>query len=173
MRFAKTDIEGLLIIDPDLHADERGFFARLSCPDEFAREGIDFRPVQTSVSRNDALHTLRGMHYCREPEAKLVRCARGAILDVVFDIRRDSPSFGRAVGVDLDDRGLRALYIPAGLAHGFLTLKPDSDVLYQIDRIFRPGFDEGLRWNDPRFSFAWPAAPAVIGARDANWPDFV
>lgn len=172
MRFSGTGIEGVLIVDPEPHEDERGFFARLSCPVEFADAHIAFSPNQTSISRNTARHTLRGMHYCLEPEPKLVRCVRGRILDVVFDIRRDSPTFGRAAGVELDPNGLRGLFIPAGVAHGFLTLEPDSDVLYQIERIYRPGFDAGLRWNDPRFAFDWPARPAIIGARDAQWPDF-
>jgi dTDP-4-dehydrorhamnose 3,5-epimerase len=171
-RFIRTEIAGLFILEPDFHCDERGSFGRLSCPDEFASAGTSFRPIQTSVSRNKAMHTLRGMHYCLETEAKLVRCVRGSILDVVFDIRADSPSFRRAVGLHLDSNHLRGLYVPAGLAHGFLTLEPDSDVIYQIDRIYKPGFDAGLRWNDPAFGFDWPATPAVIGSRDSSWPDF-
>ncbi len=172
MRFLETEIAGALIVEPDIHADERGFFTRLSCTDEFASIGLAFNPRQTSISRNAAKHTLRGMHYCTEAEPKLVRCARGGILDVIFDIRPGSPSFGRALAVELDAIGLRGLFIPAGLAHGFLTLEADCDVLYQIDRVYKPGFDAGLRWNDPFFNFAWPARPAVIGKRDADWPDF-
>ena len=172
MHFLATDIAGALIVEPDLHVDERGFFTRLSCTDEFARAGVDFKPRQTSVSRNNARHTLRGMHYCTEAEAKLVRCSRGKIFDVIFDIRQDSTSFGQALGVELDAAGLRGLFIPAGVAHGFLTLEADCDVLYQIDRAYRPGFDAGLRWNDPSFRFSWPAPPATISDRDATWPDF-
>lgn len=172
MRFIPTDLPGVTIVEPDLHSDERGFFTRLNCPEEFAAAGVAFEARQTSLSRNQARHTLRGMHACTEPEAKLVRCTRGRILDVVFDIRRDSPTFGRSFGLELDAERARALYVPAGLAHGFLTLAPDTDVLYQIDRLYRPGCDFGLRWNDPAFAFAWPAAPVVIGARDAVYPDF-
>ncbi len=172
MRFEPTRIAGAMIVEPVSHADDRGSFTRLACLDEFERAGLSFRPTQTSLSRNPVRHTLRGMHYCLEPEAKLVRCARGAILDVVFDIRRDSPSFGEAFGLRLDAENLRGVFLPAGVAHGFLTLEPDSDVLYEIDRPYRPGFDAGLRWNDPLFHFDWPAAPAVIGARDAHYQDF-
>jgi dTDP-4-dehydrorhamnose 3,5-epimerase len=172
MRFLPTDLAGVTIVEPDLHTDERGFFARLNCPEEFAAAGIAFEARQTSLSRNIARHTLRGMHACSEPEAKLVHCTRGRILDVVFDIRRTSPTFGNSFGLELDPQGARGLYIPAGLAHGFLTLEPETDVLYEIDRLYRPGGDYGLRWNDPAFAFPWPAEPAVIGARDKAYPDF-
>jgi dTDP-4-dehydrorhamnose 3,5-epimerase len=112
------------------------------------------------------------MHYCVEPEAKLVRCTRGRIFDVVVDIRRDSTTFRRWFGVELDPIQARGLYIPPGLAHGFLSLEPDSDVIYQIDRPYRPGFDAGLRWNDPQFAIEWPAMPVVIDPRDRDFPDF-
>jgi dTDP-4-dehydrorhamnose 3,5-epimerase len=111
------------------------------------------------------------MHYCLEPEAKLVRCTRGRIFDVAVDIRRDSPTFRRWFGVELDPVHARGLYIPPGVAHGFLSLEPDSDVIYQIDRPYRPGFDAGLRWNDPQFSIEWPAIPVVIDPRDRAFPD--
>ncbi|HWG06440.1 MAG TPA: dTDP-4-dehydrorhamnose 3,5-epimerase family protein [Beijerinckiaceae bacterium] len=172
MRFVETDLVGVMIVEPELHQDERGFFTRLGCEEEFAAAGIHFTARQTSLSRNMTRHTLRGMHACLEPEAKLVRCTRGKILDVVFDIRRDSSTFGRSFGIELDAESARALYVPAGVAHGFLTLAPRTDVFYQIDRLYRPGFDFGLRWNDPSFAFAWPDAPAVISERDANYPDF-
>ncbi len=172
MKFSPTPIAGVQLVTADLMSDARGFFARLSCPQEFAGQGIEFQPLQTSLSRNTHLHTLRGMHYSHRPEGKLVRCVRGRVLDVVFDIRRDSPTFGASTSVILDADAANAIYIAPGLAHGFLTLQPDCDVLYQIDQIFQPGFDAGLRWNDPLFGFQWPAAPAVIGERDAAYPDF-
>jgi dTDP-4-dehydrorhamnose 3,5-epimerase len=172
MRFVETAIAGAMIVEIEPHLDERGFFARLACPEEFRSAGFDFTPRQTSLSRNRARHTLRGMHYCAEPEAKLVRCTRGRIFDALFDARRDSPTFGRALGLELDAQSLRGVYAPHGVAHGFLTLQDDCDVLYEIDRIHRPGFDLGLRWNDPMFALDWPAPPAVIGARDATWRDF-
>jgi dTDP-4-dehydrorhamnose 3,5-epimerase len=172
MRFRATPIDGAVIVEIEPHRDDRGFFARLSCPEEFAAAGLAFVPRQTSLSRNVARHTLRGMHACREPEAKLVRCIRGRIHDVVFDIRDGSKTFGRSFGLDLDAEGAVALYLAPGLAHGFLTLEDDCDVLYQMDRLYRPGFDAGLRWNDPAFAYDWPAPPAVIDARDGTWPDF-
>ena len=172
MRFIPTTIDGVMVIEPDLHADERGFFTRLSCTEEFEAANIAFAPKQTSLSRNLARHTLRGMHFCLEPEAKLVRCIRGRIHDVVFDIRQNSPTFGKSFGYDLDAESAHALYIAPGLAHGFLTLEPDSDVLYQMERLYRPGFDRGLRWNDPAFTHPWPASPQVIDAKDSSWPDF-
>jgi dTDP-4-dehydrorhamnose 3,5-epimerase len=172
MRFSPTSIIGAFIVEPDPRPDERGFFARLHCPREFASAGIGFSPLQTSLSRNTAARTLRGMHYATEPEAKLVRCVSGRMLDVLFDIRPDSPTYRATFGIELDAQSARGLFVPAGVAHGFLTLEPGTDVLYQIDRIYRPGFDAGLRWNDPAFDFRWPAEPAVIGARDATWPDF-
>jgi dTDP-4-dehydrorhamnose 3,5-epimerase len=172
MRFEPTTLPGVTLIEPEPIADVRGHFARLYCPDEFARAGIKFLPTQTSLSFNRALHTLRGMHYCLEPEAKLVRCTRGRVFDVAVDIRRDSPTFRHWFGVELDPTHAHALYIPAGVAHGFLTLEPDSDVLYQIDRHYRPGFDAGMRWNDAQFAIEWPTAPIVIDPRDRDFPDF-
>lgn len=172
MRFSPTALPGVTVVEPEPIGDERGHFARLYCPEEFARAGIAFIPTQTSVSFNRARHTLRGMHYCVEPEAKLVRCTRGRMFDVALDLRRESPTFRRWVSVELDPIGGRALYIPTGVAHGFLSLEPDTDVLYQIDRPYRPGFDAGVRWNDSQFAIAWPAAPAVIDPRDRDRPDF-
>jgi dTDP-4-dehydrorhamnose 3,5-epimerase len=172
MRFFPTELAGVMIVEPDLHQDERGFFTRLACVEEFAAAGISFEPRQTSLSRNSHRHTLRGMHSCTEPEAKLVHCTRGRILDVVFDIRRDSPTFGRSFGIELDAERVHGIYIPPGAVHGFLTLEPATDILYEIDRVYRPGCDFGLRWNDPLFAFPWPAHPAIISARDANYADF-
>jgi dTDP-4-dehydrorhamnose 3,5-epimerase len=172
MRFVPTTVSGVTLIEPEPISDQRGHFARLFCPQEFANAGIAFAPTQTSVSFNRAHHTLRGMHFCREPEAKLVRCTRGRIFDVAVDVRRDSPTFRRWFGVGLDPIRASALYIPAGVAHGFLTIEPDSDVFYQIDRQYRPGFDAGVRWNDPLFAIAWPAEPVVIDPRDRDFPDF-
>ena len=172
MRFEDTPIAGVKIVEPDLHQDHRGFFARLSCPQEFARAGIDFTPLQMSLSRNHVLHTLRGMHYCMQPEAKLVRCTRGRILDVLFDIRPNSLTFLKSFGMELDAESARGVYVPPGVAHGFITLEDHTDVLYSIDRLYVAGFDAGLRWNDPMFNFSWLVKPIVIDDRDANYPDF-
>jgi dTDP-4-dehydrorhamnose 3,5-epimerase len=173
MRFLPTALPGVTVVEPEPVNDERGHFARLYCPDEFARAGIAFAPTQTSLSFNRVRHTLRGMHYCVEAENKLVRCTRGRIFDVALDLRRDSTTFRRWFAVELDAARANALYIPSGVAHGFLSLEPDTDVLYQIDRPYRPGSDAGVRWNDPQFAVAWPAVPAMIGARDRDYLDFV
>jgi len=172
MRFSGTAVDGVIHIEADELTDERGSFARLCCPNEMGAANIDFTPRQTSLSRNVGALTLRGMHYATEPESKLVRCTRGRVFDVAVDLRPSSPTFRRWASVELDAVRANAMFIPAGIAHGFLTLVADCDVLYQIDRIYRPGFDAGVRWNDPAFCIAWPAAPAVIHPRDASYPDF-
>jgi dTDP-4-dehydrorhamnose 3,5-epimerase len=173
MRFTSTSIPGVIIVDPEPIHDERGFFVRLSCPIDMARAGFSFRSQQTSLSRNIRRHTLRGMHSCAEAENKLVHCTAGAIYDVALDLRKDSPAYLSFVGIELDAVSGRTLFIPAGVSHGFLTLQDNCDVLYQIDRIYRPGYDIGVRWNDPTFGVLWPAAPEVISSRDASYPDYI
>jgi dTDP-4-dehydrorhamnose 3,5-epimerase len=174
MRFAPTDVEGVLRVEAEPHADARGAFARLHCPDEFAAAGAPFEPVQTSLSRNPQQGTLRGLHYQAAPhaETKLVRVVRGRVFDVAVDLRRDSPTFRRWTGAELSAENLLGLFIPPGVAHGFLTLEPDSDVLYQISPAYRPGHAAGVRWNDPAFGVAWPAEPELMSPADAAWPDF-
>jgi dTDP-4-dehydrorhamnose 3,5-epimerase len=174
MRFTATQIEGVVIVDLDVVADERGSFSRVHCPQEFAAAGHPFTPVQTSLSRNAKARTLRGMHYEAEPhaEAKLVRATRGAIFDVAVDLRTDSPTYLAWVGTELSAANGRALLIGKGMAHGFITLQDDTDVLYQIDEIFEPGHGRGVRWNDAAFGVEWPAVPLVISGRDASYPDY-
>lgn len=174
MRFTLTQIEGVVIVDLDVASDERGSFSRLHCPEEFAAAGHPFVPQQTSLSRNIHAGTLRGMHYEAAPraEAKLVRVTRGAIFDVAVDLRPSSPTYLRWTGTELSADNGRALLIGAGMAHGFITLTDDTDVLYQIDRIFEPGHGRGVRWNDPAFAIEWPMAPQVISARDDAYPDY-
>ncbi|WP_296599112.1 dTDP-4-dehydrorhamnose 3,5-epimerase family protein [Phenylobacterium sp.] len=173
MRFIPTQIAGVVRVDADPRSDERGLFARLHCPEEFAAAGIPFEPAQTSVSRNPRPHTLRGMHYQPAPhgETKLVRVTRGRIFDVAIDLRPASPTFRRWTAAELSAENLAALFIPEGIAHGFLTLEPDTDVVYQIAPAYRPGHEAGVRWDDPAFAIAWPAAPALISDRDAAYPD--
>lgn len=173
MRFEPTAIDGVVVVDIDPARDDRGFFARLHCPDEFAAAGQSFAPVQTSLSRNDAAFTLRGLHYEAVPheEAKLVRVTRGRIFDVAVDLRPDSPTYLKWTGAELSAETGRALLIGRGVAHGFLTLEADTDVVYQIDRMFEPGHGKGARWNDPAFAIAWPETPRVISGRDATYPD--
>jgi dTDP-4-dehydrorhamnose 3,5-epimerase len=170
MRVSPTKIEGVLMVEAQPIADDRGFFARLFCPIEMAAAGVAFAPQQTSLSRNTARHTLRGMHTTSVPEAKLVRCVRGRIYDVALDLRPDSGSYLQWAGFELDAECANALYLPPGVAHGFLTLEAGSDVLYQIDRIYTPGFDGGVRYDDPAFAIQWPAEPRVIHSRDRGYP---
>lgn len=174
MRFTPTAIAGVVVVDLDPVSDDRGSFARLHCPEDFARAGHSFVPAQTSLSRNLKAGTLRGMHYEAAPhaEAKLVRVTRGRIFDVAVDLRPESPTYKTWTGVELDAESGRAFLIGEGMAHGFITLEDDSDVLYQINRIFEPGHGRGVRWSDPAFGIEWPIAPQVISERDANYPDF-
>lgn len=173
MRFGPTAIEGVTIVEIEPVHDDRGFFARLHCPEDFAKAGHPFVPAQTSLSHNSAAFTLRGMHYESSPheEAKLVRVTRGRLFDVAVDLRPDSPTYLQWTGAELSADTGRALLIGKGMAHGFMTLEPDTDVIYQIDRIFEPGHGRGARWNDPAFGIAWPGKPQVISERDANYPD--
>lgn len=174
MQIRGTEIPGVRVVEAEPATDGRGAFARLYCPDEFAAAGIAFTPVQVNLSRNPVAMTLRGMHFQDPPraEAKLVHVTRGAIFDVALDLRRESPTFRRWFSARLDAAALAALFIPQGCAHGFLTLEPDTDVLYHMDRIFEPGHGRGVRWNDPAFAIDWPAHPRIISERDAGYPDF-
>lgn len=174
MRFTPTAIDGVVIVDLEPVSDERGFFARMHCPEAFAAAGYPFTPQQTSLSRNTHAGTLRGMHYEASPheEAKLVRVMRGRIFDVAVDLRPGSPTFRQWTGAELSADDGRALLIGEGMAHGFITLEADTDVMYQINRIFEPGHGRGARWNDPAFGIEWPATPQVISQRDAAYPDF-
>ncbi len=174
MRFVPLPLPGAFLVEPEPLADTRGFFARTFCREEFAARGLDPELAQCSISFNKRTGTLRGMHYQKPPheEAKLVRCTAGAIHDVILDLRRDSPAYLRWTGVDLSAENRSALYIPRGLAHGFLTLADDSEVLYQISRFFEPGSAAGVRWNDPAFGIDWPAGVNVISDRDRDYADF-
>jgi dTDP-4-dehydrorhamnose 3,5-epimerase len=174
VKLVPTPIAGVVRIEAEPHVDDRGLFARLHCPEEFAAAGIDFAPAQTSLSRNPTSGTLRGMHFQAAPhaEAKLVRVTRGRVFDVAVDLRPDSPTYRQWTGAELSAENLIGLYIGEGIAHGFLTLEPDTDVVYQIAPAYRPGHDAGVRWDDPAFGIAWPMAPVLISARDAGYPDF-
>ena len=164
----------LLVIEPERKADERGWFARTWCRREFAAAGLTFEPVQCSASFNAAAGTLRGMHYQAAPdaEAKIVRCTRGRVFDVAVDLRPDSPTFRGWHAEELSADNGRAILVPAGCAHGFLTLEEASEVFYMIDAEHRPDSARGVRWDDPAFGIRWPRPPAVVSNRDRKWPDF-
>lgn len=174
MRFVETEIAGVVLAEIEPASDARGAFARLHCPDDFAAAGHPFAPAQTSLSRNPQLGTLRGMHHQPGPhaEVKLVRCVRGRIFDVAVDLRPESPTHRRWTAAELSADNARALLIPEGVAHGFLTLEPDTDVLYQIAPRFEPGHEAGVRWDDPAFGIDWPFAPGILSDRDAGYPDY-
>jgi dTDP-4-dehydrorhamnose 3,5-epimerase len=167
-------IDGAKLVDIEPVCDERGFFARTWCTREFTHAGLPADVVQCSVSWNRAPHTLRGMHWQAEPhgETKLVRCTRGAIFDVLVDLRPGSPSYLRHEGIELTAENRRAVVVPPGVAHGFLTLEADTEVYYQMDTFYVPDASRGARWNDPAFGIEWPAEPAVISERDGTYPDF-
>ncbi|WLA68042.1 dTDP-4-dehydrorhamnose 3,5-epimerase family protein [Bradyrhizobium diazoefficiens] len=172
MRFEATPVSGVFLISADPIQDDRGFFARIFDPDMFAAKGIHFNPWQISLSHNRSKATLRGMHYSRAPESKLVHCTRGKIYDVALDLRRGSSTFGAWFGLELNPLDGTGLFIPPGVAHGYLTIEPDSDVLYHTNCSFDPAAAAGARWNDQAFGIVWPMTPAVINARDAGYPDF-
>jgi dTDP-4-dehydrorhamnose 3,5-epimerase len=168
------EIAGVWLLDISPHTDERGFFARTMCAEEFSTKGLPQNYPQSSISFNHARGTLRGMHLQVAPskEAKLVRCTRGAIFDVVLDLRRSSPTFGRSLSVELSAENRRSLAIPEGCAHGFITLQDASEVLYMMSEPQQAQLARGVRWNDPIFGIPWPFSPVVISERDATYPDF-
>lgn len=172
MIFEPTKLAGLTVVRPRKHGDERGFFARLWCADEFAAAGHPFRPVQVSASFNAAAFTLRGLHWQAAPhgEAKLVRATRGRVFDVAVDLRPGSPTRLGWFGIELDADEHTALLIPDGFAHGFLTLTDGAELLYGIDTAYVPGVGCGARYDDPAIGIAWPAVPVVIAAKDLAWP---
>jgi dTDP-4-dehydrorhamnose 3,5-epimerase len=174
MRFIATDINGVDLIELEKHSDDRGFFARSFCKEELAANGHDFEIDQANLSFNHHAGTLRGMHYQAAPvsDPKIVRCISGSIFDVVIDLRPESPTYCKWVGAELSAVNRNSLIIPAGCAHGFMTLEPDSEVLYLMGAPFVADLASGVRWNDPAFGIKWPQTPAIINDRDANYPDY-
>jgi dTDP-4-dehydrorhamnose 3,5-epimerase len=174
MIFAETTLKGAFLVELERREDARGFFARTWCQREFEAHGVNTRWVQCNISFNKRKGTLRGMHYQAAPhaEAKLVRCTRGAVYDVILDLRRDSPTFKQWLAVKLTADNRRMLFIPEGFAHGFQTLADDTEVFYQMSEFFAPQYAKGVRWNDPSFDIAWPADERTMSKRDRNYPDF-
>jgi dTDP-4-dehydrorhamnose 3,5-epimerase len=174
MIFTETKLQGAFIIDVKRLTDERGFFARSWCEDEFAAYGIAMPPLQANLSWNPQKGTLRGMHYQLPPheETKLVRCTRGAIYDVIVDLREESPTYMQWIGVELTADSYRMLFVPGRFAHGFITLEANTDVAYQVSAKYTPGAERGLRWNDPAIGIQWPLQPTLISEKDSVHPDF-
>ena len=174
MLFQPTKLAGAYLIELQKVEDERGFFARSWCAQEFAEHGLDTRLVQCNISLTRQGGTVRGMHYQAPPfaETKLVRCSRGAIYDVIIDLRPESPTFLQWLGVTLSADNRTMLYIPKGFAHGFQSLVDNTEVFYQMSDFYAPEYARGLRWNDPKVKIQWPLAITVMSAKDQSYPDF-
>jgi dTDP-4-dehydrorhamnose 3,5-epimerase len=172
MRFAEINVDGARVIDPAPHADDRGRFMRAWCAREFAEQGIQFTPVQANMGLSIRKGTTRGMHFQKAPslEAKLVRCTRGSMFDVVLDLRADSKSYRQWHGVELSAENGRMLYVPEGCAHGYQTLEDETEMYYMASEYYTPNAASGLRFDDPTFGIRWPLTATVVSEQDRNWP---
>ena len=171
--FTQTQLKGAYLIDLERMEDERGYFARSWCQREFLAHGLEAKVVQCNLSFNKKKGTLRGMHFQLPPyaEAKLVRCVRGGIYDVIIDVRPDSSTFLQWLGVELTADNGRILYVPKGFAHGFQTLNNDVELFYQMSEFYTPAYARGVRWDDPLFHITWPPASRTLSARDQEYED--
>jgi dTDP-4-dehydrorhamnose 3,5-epimerase len=174
MIFKETRLQGAYVIEFEPIEDERGSFGRAFCRNEYEKHGLNPRVAQCNISFNKAKHTLRGMHYQTKPheEARLVRCTRGRIYDVILDLRPDSPSFKQWFAVELTAENRTMLYVPEGFAHGFQTLEDETEIFYQMSESYAPRHARGVRWNDPAFGIQWPAREPILSERDRSFPDF-
>jgi dTDP-4-dehydrorhamnose 3,5-epimerase len=174
MIFRETPLEGPFIIDLEKREDERGFFSRTWCSKEYESNGLIKRVVQANTSFNKRKGTLRGMHYQISPntETKSIRCLKGAIFDVIIDLRPDSSSYKKWFGIELTAENRTMLYVPENFAHGFLTLEDNSEVYYLVSEYYAPECERGIRYDDPAFGISWPAQIEVISEKDRTWPDY-
>ena len=174
MIFTPTPLTGAYLIDLDKKEDHRGFFARAFCENEFRQRNLFTRFSQVNNSFSLQKGTLRGMHYQLAPkaEAKLVRCIRGSLFDMILDLRPSSPTFGHSFGAELSADNCRMIYVPKGFAHGALTLMNETEMIYFVDEFYSPTFERVIRYNDPKFNLKWPLAPIVISDKDKNQTDF-
>ena len=174
MTFKETKLQGAFIIEPEMLIDERGAFARTFCRKDFESHGLNGSISQCSISLNTGKYTLRGMHYQKKPcaEAKLVRCSRGVIYDVIVDLRYDSPTFKQWTSVEISAENRKMVYVPVDFAHGFQTLTDGTEVIYQMSEFYSPSHADGFRWNDPSFKIKWPSDNFVISSKDQTYPDF-
>lgn len=176
MHFRETELGGVYIVELQKIADSRGSFARAWCRDEQKHYGLEMEVAQCNISCNAKKGTLRGMHYQVDPyaEIKFVRCIRGAVYDVVIDLRKASPTYLKWIGVELSASNGNALHIPQGFAHGYQTLADDSEIFYQVSEPYNPASEGGVRWDDPAFGIQWPNATVpIISEKDRAWPDYV
>lgn len=174
MKFTETPLSGAYLIELEKREDDRGFFARFFCKEEFRALGLNNNILQINNSLSRIPGTLRGMHYQKFPKAedKIVRCIRGSLLDVIIDIRPESPSFMRHYSVELSAENRKTLYVPKGFAHGFMTLEPDTEAFYLVTEEYSPDHERGIRYDDPAFGISWPIAPREISGKDKSHPDF-
>jgi len=174
MTFKETKLQGAFIIEPEMLIDERGAFARTFCRKDFESHGLNGSISQCSISLNTRKYTLRGMHYQKKPcaEAKLVRCSRGVIYDVIVDLRYNSPTFKQWTSVEISAENRKMVYVPVDFAHGFQTLTDGTEVIYQMSEFYSPSHADGFRWNDPSFKIKWPSDNFVISSKDQTYPDF-
>jgi dTDP-4-dehydrorhamnose 3,5-epimerase len=174
MKFQQTTLKDAMLIDLERRGDDRGFFARTFCVDEFAAHGLPTEFVQQNTSYSANKGTLRGMHFQTAPhgEDKLIRCLRGAIVDIIIDLRPDSPTYKKWEAFELDDVNKRQLLVPKGFGHGFQTVSDHVEVTYLVSAKYTPSAEGGVRWNDPAFGITWPLEPTDMSDKDRNWPDF-
>jgi len=174
MKFHPTPLKDAYTIELEKRGDDRGFFARLFCQNEFKQAGLDPGIVQANNSLSATAGTLRGLHYQLAPKAevKVVRCIRGALWDAILDLRPDSPTFGKWFGAELTESNRLMMYVPRGFAHAILTLADNTEAFYLVTEFFAPEQERGIRWNDPRFDIAWPIEPKELSPKDSSWPDF-
>jgi dTDP-4-dehydrorhamnose 3,5-epimerase len=174
MKFTETKLAGAYILDISPMEDERGFFARTFCTEELQEHQLISDIKQANMSGNEKCGTLRGMHYQVDPyqETKLIRCTRGALYDVIIDLRKESPTYKQWIGVELTADNRRALFVPRDFAHGFITLEDNTDAFYMVSQSYVPGAEDGIRWNDPQFAIEWPIEASCISDKDANWDDY-
>lgn len=176
MIFTELDVEGAFVVELERKQDERGFFARAFCTDEFAAHGLDPKVVQANISSNESRGIVRGLHWQEPPEheAKTIRCIAGAVFDVVVDVRRGSSTHSRWAGVELSGENQRALYVPPGCAHGYMTLTDNATLFYLVSQAYSPSHERGARWDDPAFGIDWPdpGVPVVLSPKDASWADY-
>ena len=174
MIFTETPISGAFVVELEKREDDRGFFARAFCVNEFSAIGLSSHFVQVNNSLSKFKGTLRGMHYQLAPKAetKLVRCIRGSLFDVILDIRKSSPTFGKSFGAELSAENRKMMYVPKGFAHGFISLEDNTEAFYFVDEFYASTFERSIRWNDPRFKIEWPQQPVVMSDKDRNQKDF-
>lgn len=174
MIFNETPLSGAYLIDIEKRGDDRGFFARAFCENEFGNHNLVRHFCQVNNSLSAQKGTLRGMHYQLAPraETKVVRCIKGSLYDLILDLRADSATFGQSFGAELSAENRRMMYVPKGFAHGFLTLVPDAEAFYFVDEFYAPEYERGIRFDDPKFDLRWPQTPALVSEKDRGHPDF-